>query len=345
MAAKATTPAGMPLAIAGHVVLVTHESVPISSIRLNPDNPRIRILVEREFGKKVPTPAELEGLIKSQPAFDGLQKAIRKAGGIFEPVIVSHDGLVVEGNTRMTVFSVLHNGNKADARWINIPVTRLPKSVPPAVLEVLMASYHVAGKTGWRGYAQADSIFRQHRVHRLDIKDIAESMRMGPKDVEQYIEAYEYLINEVLPHAPGDKGQQVLESKWSYALEFVKKKALTEFRKDPEVRKDVAKAIAEGRIKKGEQVRDLHKILGNSKASAALKTTDFNTAMNVLRKSDPVSASKLLKQMERLTEHIGNMDQREMDLFKKSKDAREVLIALHKKIRDAAAILSVKLGG
>ena len=338
-------PAGMLLAIAGQTIRVTHESVPVSSIKLNPDNPRIRILVEREFGKKTPTADELQRLIRAQPAYDELQKSIRKAGGIFEPIIVSHEGLVVEGNTRMTVFSVLHAGNEADARWMKIPVTRLPEDVPAKVLEVLMASYHVAGKTKWRAYAQGDSIFRQHRVHGLEIKDIAESMRMGPREVEQYIQAYEYLINEVLPQTDGEKGQQVLESKWSYALEFVKKKALAEFRKDPEIRKDVARAIAEDRIKKGAQVRDLHKILANPKASAALKTNDFNTAMSVLRKSDPVSASKLLKQMEKLTQHIGHMDQKEMELFQNSKEACDVMVALDKTIRDAAAILGVKLRG
>jgi hypothetical protein len=165
---------------------------------------------------------------------------------------------------------------------------------------------------------------------------------MPPREVEQYIEAYEYLINEVLPHAQSEKGQQVLESKWSHALEFVKRKGLAEYRKDPEVRKDVAKAIAENRIK-GVQVRDLDKILKNPKAAAALRSKDYNTAKNVLRKADPVSASKLLKQMQKLTQHIGHMDQKEMELFRNSKEARDVLVGLAQTIRDAAGILSVKL--
>jgi hypothetical protein len=302
------------------------------------------MLVEREFGGKTPTAEDLQRLIKKQPAYDELQKSIRKAGGIFEPVMVSHDGLVVEGNNRMTVFSVLHAGNPDDLRWKSIPVTRLPKDVHPRVLEVLMAAYHVAGKTKWRAYAQADSIFRQHRVHGLAIQDIADSMRMQPREVEQYIEAYEYLINDVLPHAQGERGQEVLESKWSHALEFVKRKGLSEYRKDPEIRKDVAKAIAENRIK-GAQVRDLDKILKNPKASAALKTKDFNAAKNVLRKTDPVSASKLVKQMQKLTQHIGHMDQNEMELFKRSKEARTVLVELAHKIQEAASILGVKLRG
>jgi hypothetical protein len=220
----------------------------------------------------------------------------------------------------------------------------LPKDVPEEVLEVLMASYHVAGKTTWRPYVQADSIYRQHHLHGRTIQDIADSMRMAPREVEQYMEAYEFLIKEVLPHAEGEKGQHVLESKWSHALEFVKRKGLSEHRKDPVVREDVAKAIAQNRIK-GQQVRDLDKVLKNPKAAAALKSKDFNTAKNVLRKVDPVSTSKLVKQMQKLTRHIGQMDQKEMELFKSSKEARAVLVALAQAIQDAAGIVGVKLRG
>lgn len=332
----------VPLAVAGTTIWVTHEVVPIGSIRLNPENPRVRFLVEQKFGKKRPSAAELLEVIREQPSYDELQKTIRKAGGVFEPVIVSHDGLVVEGNTRTTVFSVLHAGSPGDERWKRIPVTRLPKDVPQHVLEILMASYHVAGKTVWRPYAQADSIYRLHRVHGRPIQEIADATRMAAREVEQYIEAYDYLVTEVLPHAENGKEREVLEKKWSHALEFVKRKGLSEYRKDPEVRKDVAKAIAQNRIK-GAQIRDLDKVLKSPKASAALKAKDFNAAKNVLRKTDPVSASKLLKQMQKLTQHIGNMDQKEMELFKNAKEARDIFVELAKTIDDAAAILGVKL--
>src|SRR5213075_1090824 len=100
--------------------------------------------------------ADLMALIKEQPGYDEIQKAVRKAGGLHDPIVVSHDGLVIEGNTRTAAVKTLHAGNPSDARWHSIPVARLPKTVPERSIAMLMASYHVAGKTVWRPYAQAD---------------------------------------------------------------------------------------------------------------------------------------------------------------------------------------------
>ncbi len=49
--------------------------------------------------------------MRDQPSYDALQKAIRKAGGLHDPIIVRHDGMVVEGNSRLTAFKTLHEGN------------------------------------------------------------------------------------------------------------------------------------------------------------------------------------------------------------------------------------------
>src|SRR5262245_10167586 len=94
-----TSPAS--LTIAGETVVVKHERVSIGSIRRNPDNPRIRFVL-KHGGGSTDQPGLLK-LIKSQPGYDRLQKAIRKAGGLHDPIIVDHNGVVVEGNTRTAV--------------------------------------------------------------------------------------------------------------------------------------------------------------------------------------------------------------------------------------------------
>src|SRR5688572_2898858 len=116
------------LTVAGTKVAVTYEMVPIRSIRLNPENPRIRFLRKQQKRKK----SDVKGLtemIKAQPGYDPLQKAIRKANGLHDPIIVSHEGTVVEGNTRTVAITTLHEGAKYDPRWQTVPVMRLPKEV------------------------------------------------------------------------------------------------------------------------------------------------------------------------------------------------------------------------
>jgi hypothetical protein len=332
----------MPLTIGGNTVQVMHEVVSVDSVRPNPDNPRVRFQIRHRKGGKTLTSDELEELIREQPGYDALQKAIRKAGGLYEPVIVRHDGLVIEGNTRVVAFKTLHRGNKGDARWKKMPVMRLPKTVPEAALARLMASYHVAGKTVWRPYAQADQIYHLRHTHGLMLSQIADETRMSEREVEQYLEAYEYLVKEVLPHVSNGHGADILESKFSHALEFVKRKNLESLRKDPAVRKQVAKLIVENKIK-GVEVRELDKVLKSPRASTALKTNGFKAAREVLRETDPVAASRTLKEMRSFTHSLGKMKQPDIALLKTSDKARQVLVELHEAIQNVAAIAGIKL--
>ncbi|MGB6537360.1 MAG: hypothetical protein WBF58_15515 [Xanthobacteraceae bacterium] len=125
------------LTIAGEKVPVKHETVGIEAVRLNANNPRIRFLLKHRGGSK--DQASLLSIVKEQPGYDGLQKAIRKAGGLHDPIIVSHDGTAVEGNSRAAAVLTLHHGAKKDPRWQSVPVVRLPKTVaaaPPGSLAV-----------------------------------------------------------------------------------------------------------------------------------------------------------------------------------------------------------------
>jgi hypothetical protein len=219
---------------------------------------------------------------------------------------------------------------------------RLAKDVSEHALGMLMASYHVAGKTVWRPYAQADHIYRLYTFHGRSLEEIADATRMQPSKVEQYLEAYKYLVNEVLPHAGTGQEREVLEKRFHHALEFVTRKNLAELREDPEVRQDLAKLLVENKIK-GAEVRELDKVLKHRKASSALKKKGFDAAKNVLRQVDPVGASKLLQEMKGFTRTLGKMGQDDITLFKESKQAQEVLRELAEAVRNIAAIASVKL--
>jgi hypothetical protein len=326
------------------MVEVSHESIPIDQVQLNPDNPRIRFQLQLRNKDKGRPPADVLELIREQPGYDALQKAIRKAGGLHDPVIARHDGVIVEGNTRGAVFKVLHSGNKADPRWQHLPIARLPKTVPEHAIALLMASYHIAGKTVWRPYAQADQIHNLRHVHRRTILQIADETRMSEREVEQYLEAYEYLVNEVLPHVTNGDANNILESKFSHALEFIKRKNLEEVRKDPAVRKQVAKLLIENKIK-GAEVRQLDKVLKNRKASTALKKDGFKAAKQILGKTDPLAASKILREMQALTRALGKMGHEDITLLKSSAKARSILIELSRTVGSVAAIAGVNFRG
>lgn len=312
------------LVLAGKDVRVTHETVGIGDVRLDPDNPRIRFQLRRS-SKTRPTQEDLHKIIKEQPGYDGLQKTIRKSGGIHDPVVVRHDGTVVEGNTRLTVVSTLHKGAPSNPRWKSIPITRLPRDVPEQAIAMLMASYHVGGKNKWLAFAKADQLY--HLVHKFKCtpEQIADETRnMTPREIKQALEAYEYLIKEVMPKAGNGTDQKFIESKWSHALEFVKVREMAEFREVPAVRRTVAKLLINGQIK-GLEVRKLPKILKNKRATKVLETGGFKAAEQVLKKVDPTVESLELRQIKRLTGRIGKMKATVLEAFKSDLKAQRIL--------------------
>jgi hypothetical protein len=334
---------GIPLTVAGIQVRVTHEHVPLGTIRLNPNNPRIRFQIERLNGANRPDEKGLLDLIRQQPGYDGLQKSIRKAGGLHDPIIIRHDGLVIEGNSRCTALKTLHAGNQGDARWKNVQVARLPKDVPEQAIAVLMAGFHVAGKTVWRPYAQADHIYQMHHKYKCSLEQIADETRMSKREVEQHMAAYEYLIKEVLPHVKKGTGMDMLESKWSHALEFIKRKNLAHLRESPQARTQFAKLIVQNKIQ-GQEVRQLDKMMKSKAAAKVLKKDGFKAANEVLKKADPTAGSKVLRDISNLTAALGKMGQGDLMLFKTNSKAQAALRALHKGVREVASFARFSLG-
>lgn len=318
------------LTIAGTPVNVTHEEVPLTSLRLDPDNPRIRLQTSAVGRKKLSTHEQLLELMRAQPGYDALHRQIRDQGGVHEALIVRHDGRIVEGNTRFAVLSVLAKTPGGREKWGTVPVTRLPVEVSEKVIQLQMAGYHVSGKTKWRAAAQAGQIYRLVEESEATIEEVAAATRMTPKRIQQNIEAYRYLIDEVIPELKGagsTEKQEILDNRFSHALELMTRRDLEPVRQDKTTRRKVAKLIAEGKIK-GAQVRKLPTVLKHSRASEALERDGFDAAREVLRKVDPAAESTVLKSVEKLTEMLKTLDQKDLELFRTNDKARDALQAL-----------------
>ena len=331
------------LAIGGRAVTVTYERVPITDLRADPNNPRLRFQIRFGARAKPTSQGALLDIIREQPGYDDLQKQIRTQGGINDPLIVRFDGTVAEGNSRLAAVTLLHGANKNDERWQTVPITRLPADLSDEAIEMLMASFHIAGKTVWRPFAQADQIYTLIKGRKVDPQLVAVEVRMSKKQVENYCAAYEYLIDEILPEVPINgrlTGQAVLEKKFSHALEFIQGKKLQTYRDDLAARKRVAQLIAADQIT-GAQVRsELSKVLDDKKAAKALLKGDFKAAKDVLRKIDPTVDSKLVKALQKMTEMLGSMGRDDIDLMTKHAEARAALTNLADKLSEVQKIVT-----
>jgi len=327
------------LMIKGQPVAVTYETVKVKSVQLDAENPRIRLQVHRKFGGQKPSDEDLIKVVREQPGFPDLQKAIRENNGLHDPLIVRNNYVVAEGNSRAVVLRILGAGKPEDERWHSVPVMRLPADVEEPVVACLLASYHVAGKTPWRLYAQAEHIFHLKNTHRLSVGEIAQATRMAPGLVEQYLIAFDYFQKELAPGAD----PEVLENKFSHALELMKGKKLAAVRDDPEKRKLVTQLIREDKLS-GQDVRHIHKYFENKEAAAALKKGRVASAKKAVAKRDPTLASKFLKKMDALEQELSELPGTDIETLKTNAAAARILIRLHARIVEIAAVANIRLG-
>src|ERR1700733_7189892 len=123
-----------------------YEVVPLDSVRLDPENPRIREQLAKHGITKTPSQDDLRRLLENLSGVANLQRHVRDNGGLHEPVVVLSDGTLVEGNCRTAVLLRLRDTKGGRERWNTIPVYRLPQKITPRQIAVLQGQYHVAGK-------------------------------------------------------------------------------------------------------------------------------------------------------------------------------------------------------
>src|SRR5437867_10420425 len=108
------------VSIAGQQIEVALERRPLDSLRLDPDNPRYRhewILGGQTFSEK-----DMEKQIWDDQATRDLFHSIVASRGINEPVIVSANGLVREGNRRTVCLRKAHERlSRGDREMVGIP--------------------------------------------------------------------------------------------------------------------------------------------------------------------------------------------------------------------------------
>jgi hypothetical protein len=284
--------------IEGEAIGVVDELVPLKDVRLDPSNPRIQHAVRQKFNGKTPTQKELVELIYSTSGVPDLFKSIRDSGGLQDPIHILANGTVAEGNCRAACFMRLADLQTADARWKAIQCIRLPPTVTPRQVSVLQAQFHVAGKIKWRAAEKAGHIHSMHKHLNMDAKAIASAMGMHEKTIKRLLDAYNLWVTEIVPNATGKEALRL----WSHAEEYFKNSELDDHRADPRNAAWFAKQVVSGKIKRGDEVRKLPKIVKNKAAIRALETGGVKKAISVVSKKDPTIDSTILKRIKETTE-------------------------------------------
>ncbi|KXB08204.1 hypothetical protein AKJ58_00620 [candidate division MSBL1 archaeon SCGC-AAA385D11] len=292
--------------------------VPLPLIRLDPNNVRF-CHISSEL-KDV----QMEQLIWKFPATKRLYRQIKWSQGLQEKPILKGEGdhfIVKEGNMRIVCLRKLKQEiefGDLDSDGFEIDPVRcivLPKQVSEGEEALLLSRVHVKGKAQWGAFQKAAHIFDLTEKHGFGYADISEGIGVSQVKAKRMKRAFENMLKYERDH----DDERWME-KYSYFYELEKKR-YSKDKKNPLPKGWVEKNLGEfmewihtNQIEKGEEVRELPKIVGNEDAYQCLRDGGtVQEALQVLAQYDPTAGNKIFSRLARLREVINSFRKSEED--------------------------------
>ena len=167
----------LKIKILGESIDLSEDYRRIEELKFLRDNPRVYAVTHAEEGFEALTEEEQQDVIlqklREEPSVKNLLPEVERHGGLIEPILVRLDTMeVIEGNSRLAVYRLLHELREAKEEWELIPCY-LVTGLTPQQQAAFLNQIHVKGKTQWRPYEKANFAYVR-RASGWSIEDIAE---------------------------------------------------------------------------------------------------------------------------------------------------------------------------
>lgn len=330
------------ITIADEKIPVVAEEIPIGQVKLDQDNPRIREdLKKRDKKLGTPSPEDMQKLILGLSGVDALYKSIRDNKGLHEPIYVRQNGVVAEGNCRTAIYLKLHGANRSDPTWQKIPALRLPASVTERQIAILQGHLHVAGKITWRKHEQAGHLYTMHKTYAMSSAAIAKALGMREKEVNRLLGSYQMNLEVIKELGKDDKSDG--RKKFSTIDELFKVRDMEDWRSKPANLKTFKALIIDGKLRRGQDVRKLSKIVADPKAMEALRKDGFDKAIHLVGKKDPTADAPIFR---KLTDTAGALRKVAAPMIARLRDGnveQKIVRELFDAVKQFAETANVKL--
>lgn len=325
------------IAIEGQPVQVVYRELPVSDVKLDPENPRIKYELEKQ--RVPPTQDDIIKLLLSQDGVNDLFKQIRDNKGLYNPILVDQNLRVVEGNCRTAIFKKLNGPQQQVSTWAKIPAYILPPDITETQIALLQSVYHITGKIKWPAYEKAAHLNFMKNKLGMDVLRISRALAITEKEVDSILQAYDTMSKEFLKGRDTKEGLKY----WSYFQELFKRKGLEEFRKKPENIKLFGRLIKEKKIPRGEAVRDLPKVLNNAAALKKLKQIGMGEALKEAGKKNPANIYPLFSTIAKTRQLLEKLKTPDLEEIRSQPARQEELRKLYQAIKQVAATTKMVL--
>lgn len=314
--------------------------IPLSQLKFDPNNVRFMHMRKRLIEKQI------EDWMWDNEDLRELYNEIKWSQGLTHPLVVDHNYTTKEGNRRLACLRKLatdaRNGN------ISVPVEKfdpvpcyvLPENIEGRDIAVYLARVHVSGERTWGAINKAAHIYDIYYKYGLTFDDIKNAISMSKQTVINNAKAFK---------ATTEYGEKYGDEKWiekfSYFLEFFKRKKLREWAESDGKIQEFKKWVYEGKFRRGEDVRMLPSVLENEDAYRAFLKGGMEAAERILDELEPARGSRLFKLIDRTIGTLNILSRDEQREIVESKKKLEKLKEMHSDlgefIKELEAVRSV----
>ncbi len=284
-----------PLNISGKKFDCDILEIPLSSLKLDPNNARFKHL------EKVLSDKQIDEKISEEPETKSLIREIKVSRGLSEQPFVKKIGeaeyLVIEGNRRTTclrkIASEIKNGKEKEFPIERIdpqPCIVLDEDMTPGDIAIHLTRLHASGKRDWPAMNKGLFVYELIEIHGKSYEEVSKECTMGKTTITQNVKAYRKTLAYHEKY-PNDEGWL---NRFSHFLELYKKRALKDWIEDPDNVEEFMKWIHKNQISMAIKVRKLDKIiLEDKEAYQSLKDgKNIDHALEIFQKNDSIKQTQ-----------------------------------------------------
>ncbi|MCK5644417.1 MAG: hypothetical protein KAJ19_26695, partial [Gammaproteobacteria bacterium] len=181
-----------------------------------------------------------------------------KQNGLQDPILITEDNFVMEGNTRLCAFRHLlyqsrDNGdNEGIEKWRHIQCEMYPPGQDKLGMHYMLGTWHIKQKKPWDAFEKASYIKRLMNKFNKTTDEICDELKIKKAELDAMIWSYDVMIEEDVSKI----------KQYSHVEQIYQKPNLREvFDEKPDERKKIIKIIKDGNMGRAENIRKLPKIM------------------------------------------------------------------------------------
>ena len=265
-------------------------SLPIDSIKLDEENPRIKQCLEN-YTTVTPEAIALalwdSGDGDAATSYRVLRDSIKDSGGIIHPIVVNHedngDYVAIEGNTRLQIYKDFVQKN-VPGEWSQITAL-VYEGLTKVEKHSIRLQSHLVGPRDWDPYSKAKYLYQLSEIEMLPMNSIVNMCGGNKNEITKAIDAYKYMKMYYEPYAKS-QGLEPDTRDYSKFREHENARVKSAIQHKGFEENQFAKWVVEEKIDKAQSVRLIPAIMRSKEALDAFLKGNLTDAETVLRAAE-----------------------------------------------------------